>query len=295
MLSPILAQIPSPIPVNGQTVSLLSYVTNALDALIAPTSTTFLATVAPLVNKFGVFLIVLGSIVAIYHYLVGYHAWIMPIFKAVFAYMVAYNLIRYYNSPMPLVGVSFYQMFTAERDWMAATIDVHVLNLFLDRIRDIWGKMEKPHVYDLPATLIYMWVGLQMASLECCLFVITGFSFFAIGVGIIMGPWAILAYMFPATRHFFWSWVNYMIKYSLYKVVASAVVNIFATATLGFITQTLHGDYSIGHWWAVAISFTVICFMGVFACLKVGGLTTDFTSGGAHSGSISIPFINRFL
>jgi hypothetical protein len=211
-------------------------------------------------------------------------------------YLIAYNLLRYYSAPLPLIGYNFHQIFTEEGKWMAAQIDIHVLNLFLTQIQQLWGGMEKPQVYNIPATMIYIWIGGQMALIECALFVITALSFWAVGIGIILGPFFIVSYMFRATQHFFWAWVNFMIKYSLYRVVASAIVAIFSNVILNFITNTVHGDYSLGHWWAIAISFTVICVAGVVACLKVGSFVNDLTTGSAYTGSsIPIPYLNRWL
>jgi hypothetical protein len=87
-----------------------------------------------------------------------------------------------------------------------------------------------------------------------------------------------------------------MIKYSLYRVVASAMVALASNMILNFISNTIHGDYSLGHWAAVFISFTVVCVAGVLGCLKVGSFVNDLTTGSAHAGaSVPIPFLSRWL
>jgi hypothetical protein len=299
MLIPILAQFQSPIPVNPGTLSLLGPVTQALNALVDPTSNIFLGVAQPLLDRLALFALVLGALTWTYDYLTGNHIFSAETFwRVLIRYLIAYNLLRYYNAPLPLVGYSFHQLFTEEARWMAAQIDVKVLDLFLANIQKVWAGMEKPHVWDVPATAIYVWIGMDMAAIECALFVITAFSFWAIGVGLILGPFFIVAYLFRATSHFFWAWVNYMIKYSLYRVVASAIVAVFSNVILNFINSTVHGDYSLGHWWAIALSWTALIIAGLFACLKVGQLVNDLTSGGAFagaSGGIPIPFLRRFL
>jgi hypothetical protein len=287
----------NPIPVSPQSVSLLTFVTQALDGLIAPTSNIFLGTALPVLNKLALFALVLGALTWTWGYLTGNHIFSGEHFwRVLIRYLVAYNLLRYYNSPLPLVGYNFHQLFTEESRWMAAQIDISVLDRFLQQMQQIWGGMEKPHVWDLPATAIYLWIGVDMALLECALFIITAFSFWAIGVGLILGPFFIVAYLFRGTAHYFWAWVNFMLKYSLYKVVAAAVLAVFANVVLNFISNTLHGDYSLGHWWAILLSFTAVVGAGFFACLKVGQLVNDLTTGSAYSGaSVSIPFLRRFL
>jgi hypothetical protein len=266
MLIPIRAQFQSPVPVNPGTVSLLTYVTQATWTWEYLTGN---------------------------HIFSGEHFW-----RVLIRYLIAYNLLRYYNDPLPLVGYNFHQLFTEEAKWMQAQINIAVLNRFLQQIQTMWARMEKPHPLNVPATLMYIWIGLDMAAIECALFVITAYSFWAVGVGIILGPFFIVAYLFRATSHFFWAWVNYMVKYSLYRVIASAVVAVFANVILNFITTTVHGDYSLGHLWAIALSFTVVIIAGLFACLKVGQLVNDLTTGTAFagaSGGIPIPFLRRFL
>jgi hypothetical protein len=293
---PILAQ--ASIPVNSGTVDIISFVTKALDAIVDPTSNTFVATAQPLLDKLGLFALVLGALSWTYGYLTGNHIFSGEHFwRVLIRYLIAYNLLRYYNSPMPLVGYSFHQIFTEEARWMAAQIDITVLDRFLNEIQQIWGTMEKPHVWDIPAILIYIGIGLDMAMIECGLFAITVFSFWAIGVGLILGPFFIVAYLFRGTSHFFWASVNYMIKYSLYRVVASALVAVFTNVILNFIDNTVHGDYSLGHWWAIAISWTVVVFAGLFACLKVSQLVNDLTTGGAYAGAggLPIPVLRRFF
>jgi type IV secretion system protein VirB6 len=297
MLLPLLAQYTTPVPVNGATIQLLSYVTNALNGLIAPTSTIFLGAAMPLLNKLGLLALVLGALKWTWDYLTGNHIFSGEVFwKVLVRYLIAYNLLRYYNTPLPLIGYNVHQLFTEEGRWMAAQINTKTLDLFLAQIQQIWGNMEKPHIYDIPATMIYVWIGLQMATVECALFIITALSFWAVGIGIILGPFFIVSYLFQGTRHFFWAWVNFMVKYSLYRVVAACIVAIFSNILVNFISNTIHGDYSLGHWWAIAIAFFVICITGVFACLKVGSLVNDLTTGSAYAGSsIPVPMLNRWL
>ena len=127
----------------------------ALDGIVDPTSSIFLATAQPLLDKLGLLALVTGALTWTYGYLTGNHIFSGEHFwRVLIRYMIAYNLLRYYNSPMPLVGYSFHQIFTQEARWMAAQIDISVLDRFLTEIQHIWGTMEKPHPWDIPATII---------------------------------------------------------------------------------------------------------------------------------------------
>jgi hypothetical protein len=295
-MTPIFAQF-TPIPVNPGTVQLLSYVTNALNALVAPTAGIFLGEAIPLLNKLGLFALVIGALKWTYDYLVGDHIFSGESYwKVLIRFLICYNLLRYYNAPLPLIGYNFHQIFTEEGRWMAAQINISTLDLFLTKVHQIWGGMEKPHVYDIGATILYFGVALDMIIIELALFAITALSFWAIGIGIILGPFFIVSYLFRATQHFFWAWVNYMIKYSLYRVVAACIVALFSNVLLNFIANSTHGNYSLGQFSAIFITLTVICCAGAIACLKVGSFVNDLTTGSAYAGSsIPIPIVNRWL
>jgi hypothetical protein len=178
-MTPIFAQF-TPIPVNPGTVQLLSYVTNALNALVAPTAGIF-GEAIPLLNKLGLFALVIGALKWTYDYLVGDHIFSGESYwKVLIRFLICYNLLRYYNAPLPLIGYNFHQIFTEEGRWMAAQINISTLDLFLTKVHQIWGGMEKPHVYDIGATILYFGVALDMIIIELALFAITALSFWAI-------------------------------------------------------------------------------------------------------------------
>jgi hypothetical protein len=136
--------------VNSGSVDIISFVTQALDALVDPASAVFLSTAQPLLDKLGLLALVLGALSWTYAYLTGHHIFSSDHFwRVLVRYLIAYNLLRYYNAPMPLLGYSFHQLFTEEARWMATQIDITVLDRFLSQIQQIWGTMEKPHVWDI--------------------------------------------------------------------------------------------------------------------------------------------------
>jgi hypothetical protein len=59
-------------------------------------------------------------------------------------------------------------------------------------------------VCDIPATLIYLWISLDIALTECGLFAVTAFSLWAVGVGLILGPyrWRLCRFRRPADSCF---------------------------------------------------------------------------------------------
>jgi hypothetical protein len=106
------------------------------------------------------------------------------------------------------------------------------------------------------------------------------------------------AFRFEPGERLDWTTLDAQVEiYSDHLRVASALVAVFANVILNFLTNTVHGDYSIGHWWVIAISWTVVVVAGLFACLKVSQLVNDLTTGGAYAGSggLPIPVLRRFV
>jgi hypothetical protein len=62
-------------------------------------------------------------------------------------------------------------------------------------------------------------------------------------------------------------------------------VAVFANVILNYVSNTLHGNYSLGHWWALTLSWTAIVAGGLFACFKVSHIVNDLTTGSAHGGA----------
>jgi type IV secretion system protein VirB6 len=162
---------------------------------------------------------------------------------------------------------------------------VTTVDQFFARLNYVWANVERPGGADIIGALYFVLLGLIIALIQVIAFAVILFSFIALGVGVMLGPFFVVAYLFQATRHWFWNWVNFMLKYALFQVIAAAYVNVIATAGLVFIGAALHGDYSLGHLIAMFVPFLALMVIGVFGLLKVGALTNDLLSGTANAGA----------
>jgi hypothetical protein len=278
------------IPINPGTVDQVSWVTAALDQLTNGVGNLYIGTVRQLFPQLGVLAIALAGIYLAYSWLVGHHNQGARHCARVFIILFLVDqMLRYYTAPMPLIGYTIPDLFHASFRWLAAAVDIRILDQFLQMAHTIFGNTEKPAYWNLPALAIYLLVLINMAVVEGALFIVTIYSFVAIAIGICWGPFAILALVasliFPFLGNIFYAWVNYMIKYGLFRVVAAMLVFVWCTVIMTFIQNTLHGDYSIGHWWAIIIPFSIINLACAFTVLTVPALTNDLLTGGAYAGT----------
>lgn len=281
------------IPLNPGTVDQVSWVTAALDQLTNGVQNLYIGTVQQLFPQIGILAIALAGIYLAYSWMVGHHnqgaRHCLRVFIVLF---LVHEMLRYYTVAMPFVGYTIPDFFRACFRWLAAAVDIHILDQFLQMAHGIFANTEKPNYWDLPALAIYLLVIINMMVVEAALFLVTIYSFVAIAIGICWGPFAILALaastVFPFLGSIFYAWVNYMIKYGMYRVVAAMLVFVWCTVIMAFVTNTLHGDYSIGHWWAILPEFACINVAAAFMVITVPALTNDLLTGGAYAGTSNV-------
>jgi hypothetical protein len=96
----------------------------------------------------------------------------------------------------------------------------------------------------------------------------------------------VVAYVFPFawTKQLFWSWFHAMVKYAFYRVFASALVFIWATAEMTFLSNVFGGNYTLPSFTASLLGLIVFNGACLILCLRLPRLVADFTSGTAHAG-----------
>ena len=73
-----------------------------------------------------------------------------------------------------------------------------------------------------------------MGIVQAVLFFVTSFGFVAIGLGSLVGPLFIPFYMWPTQAGKFYRWLDFMIVYSFYQVVATAFVYVWTNVIVYF-------------------------------------------------------------
>lgn len=271
------------LPVNNQTIDLTQYVSTAVDNLSNQYTGLFLGTVQPYLFP----ALVVGLVIAGMYWLFDYpHRAMQYLWGTLLSYAVVQFILRYYSAPMPLVGIPFSQIFRLEGRFLAAKIDIGILNVFLAQVNQMFQSGGQPHAFNIFQTMGYYLIMIAMALPEIVLFLETSFAIVGLGIGALLGPIFIALYMFPFrwSRGLFWGWVHAMIKYALYRVFASALVFIWATADMGFLNGLFGGHYNLASGIAALLGLIVFQAACALLCLRLPHLVSDFTSGGASGG-----------
>src|ERR1035441_8634340 len=182
LLLPILAQlnVPNIIPVNNQTVNFSQFVTDAVDQLVNTYSGLFVATVQPYLTP----ALLVGIVIAGLFWMFDYPVRAMQyLFRTLIAYVPVVWMLRYYNTPMPLVGIPFSQLFRMERRVLSGVIDIGILNVFLTYVSQIWQMTGPPGLSNIFATILYFLVMFSLILPEIALFLETSFAIVALGIG----------------------------------------------------------------------------------------------------------------
>ena len=102
-------------------------------------------------------------------------------------------------------------------------------------------------------------------------------------VGPLMIPWLV----FEPMAFLFWGWFRAMITFALYGAIAGAIMRVFMSVSLGFLTTFLdqadvENPVQMVSWLLILLPLMVA---GVIASLKVGELAGMLVSGGGGGGA----------
>jgi hypothetical protein len=195
-------------------------------------------------------------------------------------------MLGFYTVPIPVLGITVPDLFTRIGSQIAAVIGVATLDQLLTQINTCVRAMEHPPYWNFFAVFIYFFVLGAMTVLAAALLLITALGFLAIGIGKVFGPILITFLLLPGWEKKFWNWVDFMWVYAMYRAVAAAFVFVASTFLLNFFNQTLHGDYTIGHWAALFLLMVSSILVIIFGAFKVPHWTVELFGGGlGHAGS----------
>lgn len=276
----------SPIPINGQTQDYVSPITAAVNNLVLNNGGAFLATGLQLLTTIGVIMLVIKGLQWAAASASRHHGeFDFPALIHFFGlFLVAEALLRYYNVPLPWTNVSFHQLFPETGRQLAAAIDISTLNQLLKAVKDLVAGEEHPSIVNPIMIAIYYGILVDMILIEGVLFALNILSFVMVGIGSILGPLFIPWLMVQRLNWLFWNWLQFMLQYSFFQIVASALTNVWATVLLNFLNNSVHQDYSLAHF-AILLVPLGLLNIGFTVCIfKAGSITSDLFKGTASAG-----------
>jgi hypothetical protein len=274
------------IPINSGSIDYISYVTSAVDSLVTMGSPLFLTTGNELLTAIAIIMLVIYGLKWATHSASRHHPeFDFPGVIHFFAlFLIAEAMLRYYNVPLPWTDSSFHQILPDTARQLAATIDLTSLNTLMDRIWDIIGHTEQPGITNPIMLVIYFSLLIDMVLIQGILFAVTVLGFIAVGIGSVLGPLFIPWLIVPRLSWLFWNWVQFMLQYSFYRVVASALIYVWSTVIVKFLDSSVQGDYSLAHFLIMLVPLGMLNIGMIFSVFRVTSFVSDLFKGTAAAG-----------
>jgi hypothetical protein len=274
------------VPINSGTIDYVSSVTSAIDSLMTSTGPVFLSTGNDLLTAIAVIMLVIYGLKWATHSASRHHPefdfpGVIHFFSL---FLIAEAMLRYYNVPLPWTDSSFHQIFPETARQLAATIDLTNLNTLLGDITAIVGGTERPSIANPLMFFVYVFIMLEMILIEGVLFGVTILGFIAIGIGSVLGPIFIPWLIVPRLSWLFWNWIQFMLQYSFYRVVASALTFVWTTVMVKFFESAVQGDYSLAHFLIMLVPLGMLNIGMIFSVFRVTSFVSDLFKGTAAAG-----------
>ena len=245
-----------------------------------------------------------------------FDAW--AIIKLVIGIAIPRTLLHYYTIPIPGVGLTFPAMMAGGGIWLqnlflsdvvsaGYTEMTALVQAYAAHLSAAWStgnllSIMTAGVSVLFSSLVTLVLG---ASLVFCLLVLFCVTYaqviwaqVAIAIVILLGPVFIAFLIFEPLAFLFWGWFRTLMVYTLYGVVAGAILRVFMGVGMGYITTYADALMGTGSadpgelWlWAVVLLPLVVC--GLMAGLKVGELASMLVSGSGSAGSGFVALVMR--
>jgi len=232
------------------------------------------------------------------------------IVKLVIGIAIPRTLLHYYVVPIPGVGLTFPAMVAGGGIWLQNLFLSHVVSAgyaemtalvqaYSAHLGAAWSTGNLLSIVTAGTTVIFSsLVTLVMgASLVVCLLALFCVTYaqviwaqVAIAIAILLGPVFIAFLLFEPLSFLFWGWFRTLMVYTLYGVVAGAVLRVFMGVGMGYITTYADALMGTGtadpaELWLWAVVLMPLVVSGLMAGLKVGELASMLVSGSGSAGS----------
>ena len=230
--------------------------------------------------------------------------------RVVLGIAIPRTLLHYYSVPIPGVGFTFPAMVAAGGIWLQNLFISDVVSVgytemtalvqaFAARLGAAWSggslmTLMTEGVSVFFSSLVALMMGLPLVlglvALFCLTYAQVIWAQVALAIVILLGPVFIPWLLFEPLAFLFWGWFRTLMVYTLYGVVAGAILRVFMGVGMGYVTTytgALMGTGSsdpaeLGLWVVVLLPLVV---SGLMAGMKVGELAAMLVSGSGSVGS----------
>ena len=236
----------------------------------------------------------------------GLQPW--EIVRVIIGIWIPWVMLQFYTNNIPGVGFTFPHMIVAGGNWLNDLLVDDSVNSIQRELTKLYKELADAQDAavesgDILAVLrtgfqammtqitsfgLVIFMALMMLVLSAVTYAQVIWAQIALTILIILGPIFIPFLVFDPLSFLFWGWFRAMITYSLYAVIAGAVLRVFSAVGIAFITSmgSANLDFDsfmeVGMWMLAVVPFFVA---GMLASLKIGELASMLVTGGGAGGS----------
>ena len=228
--------------------------------------------------------------------------------RVVIGLWVPWVMLQFYTTPIPGMAFTFPGMIAAGGNWLHAlligdavySMQTELGNLIRSFAANMQAQAQQGNLVGLvtggihaaitavAGTVMFMFVVLMLLLLAAVTYAQVIWAQIALAILIILGPIFIPFLVFDPLLFLFWEWFRAMVIYSLYAVMAGAVLRVFSAVGIAYVTTLGNANLDIesitdvGLWMLAVVPLFV---SGMLASLKCGELASMLVTSGGAAGS----------
>ena len=228
--------------------------------------------------------------------------------RVIIGIWIPWVMMQFYTTNIPGMALTFPHMIVAGGNWInlllvddsVSSVQEELTKLFKELAKAQDAAVEAGDIFDVLSTgfqaamtavtgfVIVIFMALMMLVLAAVTYAQVIWAQIALAILIILGPIFIPFLVFEPLSFLFWGWFRAMITYSLYAVIAGAVLRVFSAVGIAFITSmgtanlNINSFLDVGLWMLAVVPFFIA---GMLASLKCGELASMLVTGGGAGGS----------
>ena len=236
----------------------------------------------------------------------GLQPW--EVVKVIIGIWIPWVMLQFYTTNIPGMAHDFPHMIVAGGNWLNLLLVDDSVSSVQEELTTLFGELAKNQeaavnsgdIIDVLTSgfqaamtavtgfVLVIFMALMMLILSAVVYAQVVWAQIALAILIILGPVFIPFLVFDPLSFLFWGWFRAMITYSLYAVIAGAVLRVFSAVGIAFITSMGTADLNVnsfmevGMWMLAVVPFFVA---GILASLKCGELASMLVTGGGAGGS----------
>ena len=281
-----------------------SFIDVALDGLTAAAGSEVFTTGNALLAGLAVIVVVLNGLK------IAFSGNLQPweLMRVVIGLWIPWVMLQFYTTPIPGMAFTFPGMIAAGGNWLHAlligdavySMQTELGNLIRSLAANLEAQAQQGHVLGLVTGGIHAAItaasGLVMLAFVVLMLLLLGavtyaqviWAQIALAMLIILGPVFIPFLVFDPLSFLFWGWFRAMVIYSLYAVMAGAVLRVFSAVAIAYITTLGNANLDmqslmdVGLWMLAVVPLFV---SGMLASLKCGELASMLVTSGQAAGS----------